>query len=160
MGIQYDSVVNATSSFNIEYCENILKPTFEAKIGEEFCFYFQPNQFKQYPSAQIQHYMQGKWVAASREFKNEIAFHITVRENEDRKAWQLISEFYNVTKLTPKNVFMHQKIDMYDWADPLLRTKYRCMRLKLRDGNGFALYEDPIDKEIRHYRIDLDLYYK
>ena len=160
MAMQYDQVVNATSSFNVNYCNGILKPAFESKIGEDVCFFYQSNQFRTYPSVQVQHYIVGQWEQKSREFKNEIAFHITVRGNQDRIAWQLISEFFNTTKLTPNNVLMHQKIDLYNWSDPNNPVKYGCMRLLLRSGQGFSLYVDPMDDEIRHYRIDLDLFYK
>jgi len=94
------------------------------------------------------------------EFKNEISFFISVKNNEERKAWQLQSEFFRATRLDPDNIYMHESIGMYDWFDPLSPVKYSCMRLKLRSGQGFVPIPDKKDVEVKHYRIDLDLYYK
>lgn len=160
--MKYDSINDAASSFNKNYCENILKPAFETKISEEVCFFFEPTQFRTYPSVQVRHFLEGEPNPKTNEFFNLIEFHIVDDGSNTRAVRLLISEFYRQTGLTPNNISKWVPVDQYDYTTPSSPVKYRCMRLKMNSGFKPRNHKENFDTdtEIRHYIADLSLYYK
>lgn len=151
------NVYNATTSIN-KYFQNIYKPACEIAIGEPVCIYFEPNQFLTYPSIVVHQLVPGTWDYDAMENKNLFELHIFVKNNEQMKALKMIDAFFEVTGLTTDNVTSFQQISISNYS-VVPPVPFACGRLIKKAGNGFT-YVDDIDKEIRHYRIDLEFNYK
>ena len=155
-----NSIDNAASSFE-KYMRETIQPAFESVYGDEVCFYFEPYQFRTYPSAQVHEVTEGMWDSSRREYYSMIEFHINTRFNETSLNRQMQDAFYNTTGLKPNNVHMWKPIDLLDFSEDIDNpTKYSCMRLFLDNGRGFRYVPTLSDTTVRIYRADLLLYYK
>lgn len=149
------TVLNATTSINYWF-ETVIKPAVHADVSRDVCFYYEENQKLTYPAVYIDHYTIG--APYNLQKMNQISMNVFVNKSMDIMAWGLQDCFFNTSGLTTENASGIKMIPLYDWADKLNPVQYGCVRILLEDGNGFTQQGDD-DREVRHYRLDLDAYY-
>lgn len=149
------TVTNATTSINY-WLDTVLKPAIKAEITPQVCFYYEENQKLTYPCVFVDHFVQG--ASSNLQKYNIFSINVFTFKSNDLMAWGFQDVFFNTTGFTSESVNQIKMIPMLDWTDKNNPVQYACVRLYLPSGNGFIQQGDK-DKEIRHYRLDVEAYY-
>lgn len=129
-------IENSIFTFNEQYCLNVLKPAFEAKINKQVCFHFQKQESYTYPGVLVRHMVKGDYDESAHEHFNLIEFTIMTNDNNEQEITKLIEEFYKVTKLKrSRRNTNYTNIRLFDYTDENNPVEIKkCMRLKCNGG--------------------------
>lgn len=149
-------IYNATSSFNkyVQSLENVIS----ADAGEHVCIYFEPNQFRSYPSILFRHINPGAYNNVSMEYSNIIECNLFVQQSNTEQAMRIMDSIYSNLGYTGGNLLNMVQISKYDYTNS--DTPTQCIEkmrlLGLTDG---WRYMPDLDEKIRHYQTDFELRY-
>lgn len=150
------NIYNATSSFN-KHIQS-LESGISADVGTHVCIYFEPNQFKEYPSILIRHLNPGAYNNISLEYGNIIECNIFVQQSQTEQAMLIMDSIYSRLGFTGNNLLNFVQVVKYDYTTQSNPTQcLEKMRL-LGLNDGWRYISDP-DEKIRHYQTDFELRY-
>lgn len=149
-------VYNATASFN-KYMQS-LETIISADAGEHVCIYFEPNQFKSYPSILFRHINPGAYKSASMEYSNLIECNVFVQQDNTEQAMKIMDSIYFRLGFTGGNLLNFTQISKYDYTTS--DTPTQCIeKMRLLGLNDGWRYMPDLDEKIRHYQTDFELRY-
>lgn len=151
-------IQNATTSINYWLDQNAVTPSSTA-AGQKVCWYYEGNQKITYPGVVLHHFDIGGR-SDSYEFYNQFSIDIQMNQDNDMMAWAIADSIYQTLGFTTDNVLQIVQIPMLDWTVKTAPVNLgKCVRIQLPKGHAWDKRTDT-DKSIRHYRVDLEAYYK
>lgn len=150
------NIYNATSSFN-KYVQS-LETGISADVGEHVCIYFEPNQFKSYPSILFRHINPGAYNSVSMEYSNIIECNLFVQQSNTEQAMRIMDSIYARLGYKSQNILNFVQIAKYDYTSS--DTPTQCIeKMRLLGLNDGWRYMPDVDEKIRHYQTDFELRY-